>query len=89
VATLELAELKENIKELLEKGFIRPSSSPWGAPVIFVPKKDGTQRLCVDYHALNEDTIKNKYPLPRIDDLFDQLCGACVFSKIDLRSGYH
>jgi hypothetical protein len=89
MATLELAELKEHIKKLLEKGFIRPSSSPWGARVIFVPKKDGTQRLCVDYHALNEVTIKNKYPLPRIDDLLDQLCGACVFSKIELRSGYH
>jgi hypothetical protein len=89
MATLELAELKEHIKELLEKGFIRPSSSPRGAPVIFVPKKDGTQRLCVDYHALNEVTVKNKYLLPRIDDLFDQLRGACVFSKIDLRSGYH
>jgi hypothetical protein len=89
IATPELAELKEHIKELLEKGFIRPSSSPWGAPVIFVPKKNGTQRLCVDYHALNEVTVKNKYPLPRIDDLFDQLCGACVFYKINLRSGYH
>jgi hypothetical protein len=89
VATPELVELKEHIKKLLEKGFIRPSSSPWGARVIFVPKKDGTQRFCVDYHALNEVTIKNKYPLPRIDDLFDQLHGACVFSKIDLRSGYH
>jgi hypothetical protein len=89
MTTPELAELKEHIKELLKKGFIRPSSSPWGAPVIFVPKKDGTQRLCVDYRALNEVTIKNKYPLPRIDDLFDQLRGACVFSKIDLRSGYH
>jgi hypothetical protein len=89
MATPKLAELKEHIKELLEKGFIRPSSSPWGAPVIFVPKKDGTQRLCVDYSALNEVTVKNKYPLPRIDDLFDQLRGACVFSKIDLRSGYH
>jgi hypothetical protein len=84
MATPELAELKEHVKELLEKGFIRPSSSPWGVPVIFVPKKDGTQRLCVDYHALNEVTIKNKYPLHRIDDLFDQLCGARVFSKIDL-----
>jgi hypothetical protein len=82
--TPELAELKEHIQELLEKGFIRPSSSPWGASVIFVPKKDGTQRLCVDYRALNEVTIKNEYPLPRIDDLFDQLYGACVFSKIDL-----
>jgi hypothetical protein len=90
MATLELAELKEHIKKLLENGFIRPSSSsPWGAPVIFVPKKDGTQRLCVDYHALNEVTVKNKYPLPRIDDLFNQLHGACVFSKIDLRSRYH
>jgi hypothetical protein len=85
----ELAKLKEHIKELPEKRFIHPSSSPWGAPVIFVQKKDGTQRLCVDYHALNEITIKNKYPLSRIDDLFDQLCGVCVFSKIDLRSGYH
>jgi hypothetical protein len=89
MATPDLAELKEHIKELLEKGFIRPSSSPWGAPVIFVPKKDGTQRLCMDYPAMNEVTVKNKYPLPRIDDLFDQLCGACVFSNIDLRSGYH
>jgi hypothetical protein len=84
MATPELAELKEHIKELLEKGFICPSSSPWGAPVILVLKKDGTQRLCVDYHALNEVTIKNKYPLPRIDNLFDQLRGACVLSKIDL-----
>jgi hypothetical protein len=89
MATLELADLKEHIKELLEKGFVCPSSSPWEAPMIFVPKKDGTQRLCMDYHALNEVTIKNKYPLPRIDDLFDQLYGVCVFSKIDLRSGYH
>jgi hypothetical protein len=89
MTTPELAELREHIKELLEKGFICPSSSPWGAPVIFVPKKDGTQRLYMDYHALNEVTIKNKYPLSRIDDLFDQLDGACVFSKIDLRSGYH
>jgi hypothetical protein len=73
MTTPELAELKEHTRELVEKGFIHPSSSPWGAPVIFVPKKDGTQRLCVDYHALNEVTVKNKYPLPRIDDLFDQL----------------
>jgi hypothetical protein len=85
----QLAELKEQIQELLDKGFIRPSSSPWGAPVIFVPKKDGTQRMCIDYRALNEVTIKNKYPLPRIEDLFDMLKGAYVFSKIDLRSGYH
>jgi hypothetical protein len=89
MATLELAELQEHIKELLEKGFICPSSSSWGAHVIFVPKKDGTQRLCMDYRALNELTIKNKYPLPRIDHLFNQLHDACVFSKIDLRSGYH
>jgi hypothetical protein len=85
----ELEELKKQIKELQDKDFIRPSSSPWGAPVIFVDKKDGTQRMCVDYQSLNEVTIKNKYPLPRIDDLFDQLRGACVFFKIDLRSGYH
>jgi hypothetical protein len=89
ITTPELVELNEHIKELLEKGFIHPISSPWGAPVIFVPKKDGTQRLCVDYRALNEVTIKNKFPLCRIDDLFDQLRGACVFSKIDLRSRYH
>jgi hypothetical protein len=73
MTTLELVELKEHIRELVEKGFIHPNSSPWGAPVIFVSKKDGTQRLCVDYRALNEVTVKNKYPLPRIDDLFDQL----------------
>jgi hypothetical protein len=72
MTTPELAELKGHIRELVEKGFIHPSSSPWGAPVIFVPKKDGTKRLCVDYRALNEVTVKNKYPLPRIDDLFDQ-----------------
>jgi hypothetical protein len=89
MATPELVELKEHIKELLEKEIVHPSSSPWGAYVIFVPKKDGTQRLCVDYRVLNEVTVRNKYPLPRIDDLFDQLCGACVLSKIDLRSGYH
>jgi hypothetical protein len=89
MATSELVELKEHIKELLEKAFIHPTSSPWGAPVIFVLKNDGTQRLCMDYHALNEVTIKNKYPLSRIDNLFNQLCGACVFSKIDLQSGYH
>jgi hypothetical protein len=85
----QLAKLKEQIQELQGKGYIQPSSSPWGAPVIFVPKKDGTQRMCVDYRALNAVTIKNKYPLPQIDDLFDQLRGASVFSKIDLRFGYH
>jgi hypothetical protein len=84
MATPKLAELKEHIKEFLEKGFIHLSSSPWGAPVFFVLKKDGTPMLCVDYSALNEVTIRNKYPLPRIDDLFNQLHGACVFSKIDL-----
>jgi hypothetical protein len=89
MATPELAELKEHVKELLEKGFIHPSSSLWGASMIFVPKNDGTQRMCVDYHALNEVTVKNKYLLHRIDDLFDQLCDACVFSKINLQSGYH
>jgi hypothetical protein len=88
-ATLELVELKEHIKELLENGFIHPNSSSLGIPVIFVLKKDGTQMLCVDYRALNEVTIKNKYPLPRIDGLFDQLHAACVFSKINLRLGYH
>jgi hypothetical protein len=89
MATPELAELKEHLKELLEKGFIHPSSSSWGAPVIFVLKKDGIQRLWMNYHALNEVTVKNKYPLPRIVDLFDQLRGVSVFSKIDLRSIYH
>jgi hypothetical protein len=84
MATPELAKLKEHIKELLEKGFIYPSSSSWGAPMIFVQKKDGTQRLCVEYRALNEVSVKNRYPLHRIDHLFAQLCGACVFSKIDL-----
>jgi hypothetical protein len=89
MAANQLAELKEQLQELLDKGYIRPSASPWGAPFIFVPKKDGTQRMCVDYRSLNEVTIKNKYPLPRICDLFYQLKGACVFSKIDLRSRYH
>ena len=89
MATAELAELKKQLADLLAKGFIQPSSSPWGAPVLFVKKKDGSLRLCVDYRQLNQVTIKNKYPLPRIDDLFDQLQGAAVFSKIDLRSGYY
>src|SRR5690348_11809842 len=80
----DLVELKKQIEELLAKGFIRPSSSPWGAPVIFVDKKDGTRRMCIDYRALNDVTIKNKYPLPRIEDLFDQMRGAIFFSKIDL-----
>jgi hypothetical protein len=85
----ELVELKKQIDELSEKGYIRPSTSPWAAPVLFMEKKDGTKRMCIDYRALNEVAIKNKYPLPRIEDLFDQLRGASVFSKIDLRSGYH
>jgi hypothetical protein len=85
----ELAELKIQLQDLLDKGFIRPSASPWGCPALFVKKKDNSLRLCVDYHPLNAVTIKNKYPLPRIDILFDQLAGAKVFSKIDLRFGYH
>ena len=89
MAPTELRELKTQLQELIEKGYIRPSISPWGAPVLFVKKKDGTLRLCIDYRQLNRVTIKNKYPLPRVDDLFDQLQGARVFSKIDLRSGYH
>ncbi|XP_019096116.1 PREDICTED: uncharacterized protein LOC109130704 [Camelina sativa] len=84
-----MAVLKKQLGELLEKGFIRPSSSPWGAPVLFVNKKDGSFRLCVDYRGLNRVTVKNKYPLPRIDELLDNLQGAKWFSKIDLASGYH
>ena len=80
----ELVELKIQLQELLDKGFIHPSASPWGCPAIIVKKKDKTLRLCVDYRPLNAVTIKNKYPLPRIDVLFDQLAGARVFSKIDL-----
>ncbi|GJZ63329.1 putative reverse transcriptase domain-containing protein [Tanacetum coccineum] len=89
LAPSEMLELSNQLKELQEKGFIRPSHSPWGAPVLFVKKKDGSMRMCIDYRELNKLTIKNRYPLPRIDDLFDQLQGACCFSKIDLRSGYH
>ncbi|WVZ90355.1 LOW QUALITY PROTEIN: hypothetical protein U9M48_036664, partial [Paspalum notatum var. saurae] len=85
----ELAEMKKQLQELLEKGFIRPSSSSWGCPAIFVEKKDHSLRMCVDYRPLNAVTVKNKYPLPRIDILFDQLHGAKFFSKIDLRLGYH
>ena len=88
MAASELAELKKQLEELQRIGFIRPSSSPWGAPVLFVKKKDGSMRLCVDYRASNEVTIKNKYPLTRIDDIFDQLKEAKYFSKIDLRSEY-
>jgi hypothetical protein len=89
MAKVELKLLKAELDSLLEKGFIRPSASPCGAPALFVLKKDGTQRLCVDYHTLNAVTIKNKYPLPGIDDLMDQLRQAKFFSKIDLRSSYH
>jgi hypothetical protein len=85
----ELVELKKQIAELQAKRLIFLSSSPWGAPVLFMEKNDGTQRMCVDYHSLNEVTIKNKYPLPQIEDLFDQIKGAIVFSKIDLRPRYH
>ncbi|GJS47585.1 putative reverse transcriptase domain-containing protein [Tanacetum coccineum] len=89
LAPTEMQELSNQLKELQEKGFIRPSSSPWGAPVLFVKKKDGSFRMCIDYRELNKLTVKNRYPLPRIDDLFDQLQGSRYFSKIDLRSGYH
>ena len=89
MAPIELQEHRVQLQELLDKGFIRPSTSPWGAPVLFAKKKDKTLRLCIDYQQLNRVTIKNRYPLPRIDDLFDQLRGARVYSKIDLRTGYH
>lgn len=89
MAPAEMAELKKQLDELMEKGFVRPSSSPWGAPVLFVKKKDGSFRLCIDYRGINRVTVKNKYPLPRIDELLDQLRGATCFSKIDLASGYH
>ncbi|KAA0061789.1 reverse transcriptase [Cucumis melo var. makuwa] len=89
MAPVELKELKVQLQELLDKGFIRPSVSPWAAPILFVKKKDGSMCLCIDYRELNNVTVKNHYPLPRIKDLFDQLQGATVFSKIDLRSGYH
>ncbi|GJT19678.1 hypothetical protein Tco_0878384 [Tanacetum coccineum] len=89
LAPAEMQELSTQLQELSDKGFIRPSSSPWGAPVLFVKKKDGSFRMCIDYRELNKLTVKNRYPLPRIDDLFDQLQGSRVYSKIDLRSGYH
>ncbi|KAK8521849.1 hypothetical protein V6N12_066431 [Hibiscus sabdariffa] len=89
MAPKELKELKTQLQELLDRGFIRPSTSPWGAPVLFMKKKDESLRMCIDYRQLNKMTVKNKYPLPRIDDLFDQLRGATVFSKIDMRSGYY
>ena len=85
----ELIELKEEIDKSLRSGFIRPSCSPWGAPTLFVKKKDGTNRLVQDYRPINLGTIQNKYPLPRINDLYDQLASSSVFSKLDLRLGYH
>ncbi|GJY73837.1 putative reverse transcriptase domain-containing protein [Tanacetum coccineum] len=89
LAPSEMQELSNQLQELADRGFIRPSTSPWGAPVLFVKKKDGSFRMCIDYQELNKLTVKNRYPLPRIDDLFDQLQGSSVYSKIDLRSGYH
>ncbi|GJS29354.1 hypothetical protein Tco_0489974 [Tanacetum coccineum] len=89
LASSEMKELSDQLQEPSDKGFIRPSSSPWGAPVLFVKKKDGSFRICIDYRELNKLTVKNRYPLPWIDDLFDQLQGSIVYSKIDLRSGYH
>ncbi|GKE76278.1 putative reverse transcriptase domain-containing protein [Tanacetum coccineum] len=89
LAPSKMKELSEQLKELSDKGFIRPSSSPWGALVLFVKKKDGSFRMCIDYRELNKLTVKNHYLLPRIDDLFDQLQGSSVYLKIDLRSGYH
>ncbi|GJY69506.1 putative reverse transcriptase domain-containing protein [Tanacetum coccineum] len=88
LALSKMQELSNQLQELFDKGFIRPSSSPWGDSVLFVKKKDGYFRMCIDYHELNKLTVKNRYPLPRIDDLFDQLQGLSVHSKINLRSGY-
>ena len=89
MALVEIKELKSQLQELIDKGFIRPSTSPWGMPVLFVKKKDSSLKMCIDYRQLNKATIKNKYPFPRIDELFDQLQGVKVFSEIDLRSGYY
>nr|GFC11123.1 putative reverse transcriptase domain-containing protein [Tanacetum cinerariifolium] len=87
LAPPKMKELSEQLKDLSDKGFIRPSSSPWGALILFVKKKDGSFRMCIEYQELNKLTVKNRYPLPRIDDLFDQLQGSSVYSKIDLRLG--
>lgn len=89
MSTLELMELKLQVQEFMDKKYIRSSVSPWGVPIFFVNKKDGTLILCIDYWHLNKVTIKNKYPLPRIDDIFVRMKGAKVFSKIQLTSGYH
>ncbi|GKF50195.1 hypothetical protein Tco_0146662, partial [Tanacetum coccineum] len=89
LASSEIKELSDQLQELFNKGFIRPTSSPWGAPVLFIKKKDGSCQMCIDYRELNKLTVKNRYPLPRIDDLFNQLQGSTVNSKIDLRLGYH
>ena len=89
MAPFKLKELRLQLQELLDKGFIRPNVSPWGAPVLFMKKKDGTLRMCIDYRQINKVTVKNKYPLPRIVDLFDQLKGEGIFFKIDLQSGYY
>jgi hypothetical protein len=89
MSTIEMEEIKKQVQELLNQGVIRPSTSPCGSPIVLVPKKDGTWRMCVDYRALNKITVKNRYPLPRIDDLLDQLKNAIYFTKLDLRSGYH
>ncbi|GJR16037.1 hypothetical protein Tco_0798689 [Tanacetum coccineum] len=89
LAPSEMQELSNQLQELADRGFIQPSTSPWGAPVLFVKKKDGSFRMCIDYRELNKLTVKNHYPLPRIDDLLDQLQGSSVYSKINLRSGYH
>ena len=86
---IEFMKFKSQLQELIDKKYIRPSVSPWGEPVLFVKKKDKTLRLCIDYRQLNKMTIKNQYPLPQIDDLFDQFRGATIFSKIDLRYGFH
>ncbi|GKF44067.1 hypothetical protein Tco_0130619 [Tanacetum coccineum] len=89
LAPSEMQELSDQLQELEDKGFIRPSTSPWGAPVLFIKKKDESFRMCIDYRELNKLTVKNRYPLLRIDDLFNQLQGLSVYSKIDLRLGYH
>ena len=89
MAPTELKELKTQLQELLDKGFIQPSGSPWGASVLFVKKKDGTLQMCIDYRQINKVIVKNKYPLLRIEDLFDKLKGESIFSKIDLQSGYY